>query len=135
MSAFQPILGILGGTVAPSSFVKLSTAADNTYLQCGAAGLVAGVSQVGMRNVPGLLGSDILVAGNVGDEIAIFPPLSVCLIHFAGTVGAGAFVKSDASGFAVAASSGDVCGGITIQAGAAGTFGEIFVLPPGTKMP
>lgn len=132
---YQPIQGLAGGTIAPSSFVKLSTAADNTYLQCGAAGLVEGVAQVGMRNVPGLLGSDTAIAANAGDNIMIYPPGSVAPIHFAGSVGAGAFVKSDASGFAIAASSGDVCGGFTWQAGAAGTLGQILVLQPGTKMP
>lgn len=64
----------------------------------------------------------------------VYPPGSVALIMFDGTVGSGAFVKSDASGFAVAAATGDIIAGLTQQAGAANTFGLILVMPPGTKM-
>lgn len=133
MSAYQPYQGLAGGTIAPSSFIKQSTAADNTFLQCGANGIPVGVAQVGQKNVPGLLGSNNAIAAETGDNIMVYPPGSVCPIMFSGTVGAGAYVKSDANGFAVAANANDIPAGFTEQAGAANTFGQILVLGPGGK--
>lgn len=131
----QPEQWVAGGTIGPSRFVKISTAADHTLLQSGAADPSYGISQVGMLNTPGLLGSDLTIAANATDQIQVYPFGCIAPILCAGTVTAGAFVKSDANGEAVAASSGNVASGIMVEAGSAGIMSLCKVLPPGTKMP
>lgn len=131
----QPEQWVAGGTIAPSRFVKISTVADHTLLQSGAAASSYGISQVGMLNPPGLLGSDVAIAANALDQIQVYPFGCVAPILCVTTVTAGQFVKSDTDGKATPASSGDVASGIMVEAGAAGLLALCKALPPGTKMP
>jgi len=111
-----------GGTIAPSSFVKVSTAADNTALQCSAAtDVVLGIAQVGMKRTPGLAGSDTAIAAQAGDVISIFSLGDVAPIQL-GTGGCtrGDLLTSDSSGFGVTASTGNEVGAQALQSGTVG---------------
>ena len=87
-----------GGTIAPSRFVKVSTAADHKILQSDAAASSYGISQVGQRDAPGLTGSDVLVAANAGDDIQIYPFGCIAGVVCVTTCGCGLFVKADTNG-------------------------------------
>ena len=117
---------VCGGTVAPCSFVKLSAAADETILQAGAGDPVIGVVQEGMKRPPGLPGSDVAVAGEAGDTVLVFGLGDDCLVQAGAAITRGAYVKSDASGFAVAASATDEAAGVALQS-AAGAGSKIRI--------
>ena len=111
-----------GGTIAPSSFVVMSTAADNTALAAsGTSVVILGIAQVGMKRTPGLAGSDTTIAAQAGDVISIFSLGDVAPIQL-GTGGCtrGDMLTSDASGFGVTAASTNEVGAQALQSGTVG---------------
>ena len=109
-----------GGTIAPASFVKFDTSADEQVVAAGAGDPVIGVSQEGMKRAPGLPGSDTAIAAESGDTVHVYGWGNDCLLTLGGTVTRGDYLKSDASGFGVTASSGDETGAIALQSGTSG---------------
>lgn len=106
-----------GGDIACSTFVKLSTAADNTALQAGDGDPIIGISQAGPKDAPGLTASAL--AANAKDNIEIYGLGDICrLLAGAGGWGAGALLKSDANGAGVIAVSAGSA--VALEAAAAG---------------
>lgn len=94
---------IAGGNISPSTFVKVSTAANKTCLAAGANERVVGVSQVGAKDPGGLTGASAYAAV-AGDTVQLFGKGDVCLVLVgSGGVTRGALVKSGASGEAILA--------------------------------
>jgi hypothetical protein len=126
----QPNL-IAGGNINPASFVKISTAADNTALQAAAAtDLLIGVAQEGTHDAPGLTGSSAYAA-TAGKPIQIYGVGDTCLLVL-GTGGctAGQFLTSDASGNGVAAASTNIVGAMSLEAGVAAAKVRVVVTQP-----
>ena len=122
---------IAGGNISPSTFVKLSTSADNTGLQAGANDPPIGISGVGTKQPPGVTGSDAYHAHS-GEAIELFGCGDICLL----LAGSGGFtrgdrLKSDASGAGVTeASSGAIqnVGAIALESTTSGAYGRVQVL-------
>jgi len=94
---------IAGAAIAPSVFVKVSTAADNTVLTASTNEAVIGVATDAAMNAP-ITGASANAAVAAGDPIAINPLGSVCLLKIgSGGCTRGAQLVSDSSGFGVAA--------------------------------
>ena len=102
MFGAEPIQAKAGGTINPSRFVKISTAADMTLLQAGANDFVCGVSMENTRDAP-LDGASTVLADS-GDPCEYYGEGRIAPVTVgSGGVTAGADVKSDASGQAVLA--------------------------------
>jgi hypothetical protein len=88
------------GTIAPSVFVTpTGISVDNRVLQAAANSVIIGISQSGMKNAPGLTGSDTAVAAAAADEIEIFGLGDICLLTIgSGGVTRGQLLVSDANG-------------------------------------
>jgi len=117
-----------GGNIAPSRFVKLSTAADNTALQCGAGEMPVGVSQRGTRNAP-YSSLDDGYAAIAGENLQVHGLGDLAVVECGGTVTAGTSVKADTDGKAVNASAGDKCGGFAHQSGSSGLLVLVLIHP------
>lgn len=103
---FETIQGLAGGDIRPSRFVKLSTAADNTFLEADANEATFGIATDATQDAP-IPGAD-LDAAEADDQVSVNPIGSVCNLFIgAGGVTRGADIKSDADGKGVlAATSG-----------------------------
>lgn len=119
---------IAGGDIEPSRFVKLSTTADHTGLQCTANAEPIGISQVGSFDPPGLTGSATKAAA-AGQPIQIFGEGEICLLQ-AGVSGfiAGDDLKSDADGKGIVAASTEKVGAKALETVSAGEYGRVQVL-------
>lgn len=124
-----------GGTIYPARFVKHSTSADMTVLQCGTNERPHGSSQLGTRDAPGVNGAGTDAAAS-GEEIMVFHPGQMGQIELgSGGCSAGDLLKSDTDGKAViVATSGQTrqwVGGIAEEAGSAGDVVAVrlFVMP------
>lgn len=117
-----------GGNIAPSRFVKLSTAADHTALQAGSGEMPIGVSQRGTRNPP-YSSLDDGYCAIAGENFQVHGPGELAMVEAGGTVTAGTSVKSDTNGKAVDASAGDKCGGFAHESGSDGKLVLIYVHP------
>lgn len=125
----QPQL-IAGGTLAPMTFAKVSTAADDTCLQAGANDVIIGITQVGTDNPPGLTGATSNAA-TVGESIQLYGLGDICSLT-AGSGGwtAGDRLKSDASGNGVTIATSGVsqnCGAVALETVAAGGIGRVQI--------
>lgn len=102
MFGAEPIQAISGGTIRPSRFVKLSTAADYTLLEADANELIVGISDAGTRDAPIEDASGNIAAA--GDAFMYIPEGNVCILEIgSGGVTRGAAIKSDADGKGVLA--------------------------------
>ena len=123
---------IAKGTIAPCSFVKVYTTAgvanDNAVVQAGAGDKCVGISQQGMKRMPGLPGSDTTIAAESGDTLRVYGLGDDCLLQLGGTVTRGDFLKSDASGYGVTGSSGDECGAEALEAGISGVRIRVLIV-------
>ncbi len=133
MGYWQPEQWVAGGTIAPSRFVKVSTSADHTILQCVANDVAYGISQVGTKSPPGVSGSNDAIAATANDNVQVYTFGDVAQILCAATLTSGVIVKPDANGEAVAASANDAASGLLIEAGANGTLALCKVLSPGSR--
>lgn len=91
-----------GGDIAVSTFVKLSTAADNTVLAAGDNVQTVGVSNEAAKDAP--IPNASALAGVAGSPVRVYPIGSIAkVIVGSGGVTRGALVKSDTNGAAVLA--------------------------------
>lgn len=117
---------VAGGNIAPSRFVKPSTAAGNKCLQCGAGEMPIAISQRGTRNTP-YSSLDDGYAAIAGESVHLYGNGETALLELGGTVSPGDFLKSDADGKGVTASAGDKYGAVTVQGGTSGKLIEVYV--------
>lgn len=88
---------IATGNIAPSIFVKAGTTDSNQCTACGANEDAIGVSSEATRTF------DSAYAAISGDALRVHLAPGECLLTLGGTVDEGGFIKSDASGYGVAA--------------------------------
>lgn len=126
---FETIQGVSGGTIRPSRFCKLSTAADQTFLEADANEACIGVSQDHTRDAP--VPNADTDAAEAGDPVSINPIGSVCLLELGGTVTRADELKSDADGKGVVrATTGTTLqnvGAIALESGVSGEFIKVLV--------
>jgi hypothetical protein len=122
-----------GGTIAPSTAVKIDVTADNQVVQAGAGDKCIGISQEGQKGAPGLIGSDTTIAAQAGDSIQVIGPCRVALAQLSGTVTRGDRLASDGSGnlvtFDPATATSPEYVGYALQSGVSGNLIDILVLP------
>jgi hypothetical protein len=121
-----------GGNIGPSCFVKISTAANETVLLASTNEDVFGVSQEGLHNPPGLAGADAYAAV-AGENIKIYGPGSTCMLTIgSGGCSPGDYLKSDSSGFGVAAATtgatAQSVGAIALETGSSGDKIRVYVV-------
>lgn len=111
---------IAGGNVAPCVFVKLDST-QGRAVTCGAGENMFGISQPATRNLA-LSGRDDGYAAIEGENLNIIGPGDdEALLRLGGTVTHGQYIKSDGSGYGVAATSDkDKVGAQCLQAGVSG---------------
>jgi len=121
---------LAGGTIRPSRFVKINTAADFSCLEGSANAEIIGVSMTG-TNYPPL--SDIVSTANaatVGQYIQIYGDGDVCLVEAGAAITRGDKLKSDSVGRAVSIlTTGTVnqqVGAVALQSAAAA--GELILV-------
>ncbi len=128
---------IAGGNIAPSRFVKPSTTAPHTVLQCTTTDKPVGISMKGTHNVPGTIGGvaiDDGYAAVAGMSIGVFDQADsekgqFIDLELGGTVTAGDFLKPDTDGKGVVASAdGDWYGARTFVPGVAGQLIQVQVI-------
>lgn len=124
---------VAGGTIAPCRFVSMTatgaTAADFTVFQSTAGAVAEGDVVIGVSQE----GTDSFSSANAavaGEQLQIHGPGEIALVECGGNVTAGAALKSDANGKAVATTTDkDRRAGIALQAGASGTKIQVLVIP------
>ena len=126
--------------IVVSRFVATDSSADYAVAQCGANGRAIGVAQPGARAHALLDTSDPPLAAKVGEQLEVRqsndPNGDGQIVEYGGTIVAGAYVKSDADGKAVAATetvagivdAGQNICGRAYEAGTAGTKGFVKLL-------
>lgn len=94
---------IATGNIATSRFVKK----DGAYkvAQCGAGEVAVGISSEGSQDTP-IPGASALAAAS-GDTLRVYSEEDNCLLDAGATVADGAFVKSDANGKGITATTGE----------------------------
>lgn len=120
-----------GEDIEASSFVKLDPTNTGYVLQCGAGDTPYGISQPATRRIA-LDDYDSSLCGKLGDPaINIYGPTSDTgvLMRLGGTVANGNFLKPNADGFAVAATTDkDAYGAIAMSDGVAGELIPVQVI-------
>ena len=91
------------GNIAPSRFVKKTDAYK--VGQCGAGEVAIGISQQGSHDTP-IPGASTLAA-EAGDPIAVYDEKENCLLDAGAAVADGAYLKSDANGKGITATTGN----------------------------
>lgn len=111
---------IAGGDIAPARFVKLHTT-EGQAVQCGAGEAIFGISQPSTRRLA-LAGWDDGFAAKSGENVNIIGPGDdEGLLELGGTVTVGQYLKSDADGKGVAATTDkDFVGAQALQSGTSG---------------
>lgn len=128
------------GDIVVSRFVATDSSADYAVAQCGANGRSIGVSQMGARAHSLLDSSDPPLAAKAGEQLEIRqtndPNGDGQSVEYGGTIVAGAYVKSDANGKAVACvetvagivdAGQNICGR-AYESGVSGTLGFVKLL-------
>jgi hypothetical protein len=119
------------GTIGPSKYITPDTTADNMVLQATAGQAPIGISQIGMKRAPGLPGSDVTIAAQVGDVVMVYALGDVTeLVLGTGGCTRGDFLKSDANGAGVTATvvGTDEVGARALQSGTAGQLVLVQIL-------
>ena len=102
---------IIGAAIRQYRFVKISTAADNTILECDAEEVDCGVS---------------LEAGTAAADIIKYQKDGIAKVQLGGTVTRGAWVNSDADGKAVTESTTNTwASGKALRSGVSGDIVEV----------
>ncbi len=121
-----------GGNLVTKSFVKAVSGYPGKFVQAGANDPVVGAVGQNLKYPQGLGGSATLAAES-GDSVEIIPPGQTAEVTLGGTVVEGGWVKSDASGFAVAiATTGTTkqqIAGLCLRGGASTEVGLVLVWP------
>ena len=127
---YEPSFKVGGATIGPCLFCTLDTTTDEQVIQSVAGDLPIGVSQEGMRDTPGLTGSDTTVAARSGDTgMRVIGLGNEAMLTCGGTVKPGYLLKSDSSGRGISASSNDNYGAVALQAGTTGVKIKVIVRP------
>jgi hypothetical protein len=119
---------VANGNITPARFVKVDTTTDNHVLQCGANEKCVGISQKGQRSAPypGLQDGYAAIAG---ESLQVWSLDETAPLEYGGTVAAGDYLESDASGRGVACTvDGHYYGAIAGQAGVIGQVCEVLVV-------
>ena len=117
---------VAGGNIAPATFVKVSTAADNTVLQAGSSDRCIGISTPSQRDAP--IANASTVAAAAGDPITIFGLGDICQLQAAsGGFTHGDMLGPDANGAGQTLTSGYI-GAIALESAAALAYGRVQVV-------
>lgn len=111
---------VAGGDISPSVFVVIDPSADETVIEGGASPgqPTIGIMQQGMRDTPGLTGSNTDIAASSGDQnFHVFAIGDICPLVAGGTFNAGAELMVTTGGRGILATSGYYVGAIALQAG------------------
>lgn len=120
---------IAGGNINPSVFVK-GGAADHTVIQADAdATTVLGVSGPGTKAWPETGNSTVHAAAGDPVELHGFGDEALLKIGTGG-ITRFAYLKAEADGEGVAATSGDVANAMALESAAAGELGRVLVISP-----
>lgn len=103
---------VASGAIAPHRIVK-ATSTDGVVAQAAA-------------DTDPLFGVSTQVATATGERLEV-ERAGVVPVEYGGTIAAGAFLTSDASGRAITAAAGDRFIGIAEEAGDLGTIGTMFI--------
>lgn len=120
-----------GGSIAPSIFVKVSTAADFKVLAAGANDAVIGISSAAAHDAP--IPSAATTAAVSGQSVEVHPIGSVALL-LAGTGGwtRGGELIADTDGTGIArATTGTTIqnvGAIALESASAGEYGRVLIV-------
>lgn len=119
-----------GGDINPARFVTLSTSANFTVTQAGANAAAIGVSQENTKDTPDSGGSTL--AAESGDMVRVFFPGEDPLLKIGvGGCTAGDFLKSDASGQGVTASTtNDIAVARAFETASAGELAKVLMIDP-----
>lgn len=120
-----------GGTIPPCRCVKQdTTTADSVVLAEDATVAVIGVSQEGMKNPPGVVGSDTAVAAESGDQIQVIT-FGVALVECGGTITRGDQLEPTTGGkvITVTGSGQNYIVGKALDSGTSGAWIRIQVFP------
>lgn len=120
------------GNILPSRFVKIS--GPKTVAQAGDNEEIIGVAFEGTQKAPLADLVSTAHAAEAGQSVAVYSVGEICLVEAGGAVNAGALVRSDSQGRAVAVESTGTTirnyGGIALEpATAAGQKIQILVMP------
>lgn len=120
---------VANGNIAACSFVKFDGTRPGLVVQAGAGDAVVGVAGQGSRWAPWDELDDGYLAV-AGENVAVKQDgAKRVMIKLGGTVDEGSWLKSDASGFAVASTTDqDKVGGRARQAGVSGDYIEMDVI-------
>lgn len=111
---------VAGGTIEPSRFVIQSTVAAYQVLQSGSGGKAIGISQEGSYLYPSTSNpTNATYAATTGESLSVYGVGSVCYLTCGSGVTQGDFLKSDADGKGIPATTGDFVGAVARQSGSA----------------
>lgn len=105
------------GNISPNRFVKIDPTATKNFnaIQCSAnTDNMIGISQDGLHNPPGVIGSDAFAAVAT-EEVKIYAMGDICLLAMGAAATQGALLTSDASGRGVTAAAGQTVGAILLE--------------------
>lgn len=130
MFGAELIPAVAGGTIRPSRFVKMSTAADFTLLEADANEFVVGIAHEAPRDAPLDGASANLAESTAPDPVPYYGEGRVCLLTIgSGGITRGAYLKSDAdgNGVALAASTKQNVGAIALESASEGELARVLV--------
>lgn len=120
----ETIPGLAGGDIRPCRFIEQQIGVNNSFIECNANGIPAGISQSGPKGNQ-IVGSTTLCAED-GDQFGYFAPgCANVMLEIASAVEAGDRLVPDADGKGIPAShaTGTVTiGAMAQQNGVAGDF-------------
>lgn len=123
---------LAGGTIAPCSFVKQSTAADNKVLQAGANERAIGITTEDQLIAPGTTGADTTIHATAGYQAKVFGLGDICQL-IAGTGGftRGDLLESESTGYGITAITNGVprkiCA-VALESAAAAAKGRVMIV-------
>lgn len=123
-----------GGPIYKCRFLELSTSADWTVTQAnaGAADILFGVSGDYDKYPPSTPGATAGLHAETGDTVAVIFPGEIAILELGSggaTRGVGLIPDSDGKGVAVGATAGSTFYAQALEAGSAGDYIRVLVLP------
>lgn len=115
---------VASGDIEPSRFVVINGAGTVGQV-AGAGARCDGISHEGSCNAP--VEGAATKAASAGLPIRVYGDTEECLLELGGTVAAGAYLKSDASGKGVAAASTNSYYAIAMKGGASGEKVPVYI--------
>jgi hypothetical protein len=120
---------IAGGSIYPARFVTLATTANQTVAQSTSGdSKVVGITTEGAKAAPQSGAS--AYAAEVGDQVRVHMMGENCLLKVgSGGLTAGDYIKPDASGQGVTATTGNWSFAIALETASVGEFAHVLVIP------